>query len=117
MMAYNCAVENEKLSATIVVILGLGTAAAVNHTIDEQTPACKVSAPDRVTVQSCRDKEPAMTHLPDPIDTTSQSVNAANAIRQIMATPAQYPFAYFSEPEMFVKPWRGNLLITSPAAA
>jgi hypothetical protein len=42
---------------------------------------------------------------------------AANAIRQIMATPAQYPTAFFAEPEIFVKPWRGNLLITTPTEA
>jgi hypothetical protein len=116
-MAYNWGVENEKLSAAIVAILGLSTAATVNHTIDEQTLACEVSVPDRVTVQSCRDKDPAQADDREPIHVTGPAVNAANAIRQIMATPAQYPFAYFSEPEMFVKPWHGNLLITSPAAA
>jgi hypothetical protein len=41
------------------------------------------------------------------------AIRAANAIRQIMATPAQFPRAY---EQTFEQPWRGNLLITTPPA-
>jgi hypothetical protein len=38
------------------------------------------------------------------------AIRAANAVRQIMATPAQFAGAY---EQIFVQPWRGNLLITT----
>lgn len=74
------------------------------------------------------DREPPPEHIEpespdgaivDPGAMTGQSggvssaFGAANAIRQIMATSAQFPAAY---EETFIQPWRGNLLITTPAA-
>lgn len=63
--------ENETVRLAVLAILRIGTAATVNLTIDEQMPACRVWTADQATLQSCRDKEPAMSHhhpdKPDPI--------------------------------------------------
>jgi hypothetical protein len=98
--------ENETVRAVILAILGVGTASALNHAIDEQMPACKVSYPDRVTVQACRDKEPLQPHahgetaIPTFQPTVGETITPAFP-GQFVAGPQYYenpPSAVWSPP-------------------
>lgn len=96
----------------ILAFFGLGAAIEVHESMEAQELVCPVPIPSEPTAQACHDKPPALQDRPEEPQNSGGPLQAANAIRQIMATSAQFPTAY---EETFIKPWRGNLLITTPA--
>ena len=106
--------RNTILGAAITGILGV----VLNNAFDEQTPACILAVtPKPLAGASCPDKAPVQIHdhrEPGVIDGAGPAIGAANAIRQLMATSAQFPAAYYEE--SFVHPAHRNLMIITPVA-
>jgi hypothetical protein len=106
--------RNTILGAAITGILGV----VLNNAFDEQTPACILAVTLKpLAGASCPDKAPVQIHDHRElgvIDGAGPAIGAANAIRQLMATSAQFPAAYYEE--TFVQPAHRNLMIITPAA-
>ena len=96
---------------SILALFGVSTVAEVHESIEAQELACAVPIPAEPIAQECHDKHSPQQDLPEEPKVSAGPQLAANAIRQIMATPAQFPAAYYEQ--TFIKPQRGNLLIIS----
>jgi hypothetical protein len=96
--------------SSILTLFGLGTAIEVHESIEAQELVCAAPIPAEPTAQACHDKQSVQDHPEEPKNSGGPN-QAANALRQIMATSAQFPAAY---EETFIKPWRGNLMVTTP---
>jgi len=85
-----------------------------NHTLLELKPTSPPN-PDETPLPDHIEPENPETSLgigqTSAISAGPSAPGGANAIRQIIATSAQFPAAY---EEAFIKRWRGNLLITTP---
>jgi hypothetical protein len=102
----------KRFYAAALAFFGLGAVVEINQIFDEQMPACKVSAPDRVTVQSCRDKEPMQVHASDDMNPTYRptvGVTITPATGRIVSTMQQF---IENPAPAFIKPQTGSRIVT-----